>query len=379
MRGQGAVARPRRALVPPEPREAAPCAPLAPTGASRDGPPPGSAEMRVVLFEAEEWEREACRRLEAAHDLSCTREPLNVETVEAHAEAEVASPFVNSRIGPEVRDRMPRLRLVATRSTGTDHIDLEACRARGITVCNVPGYGDATVAEHVFALLLGISHRLVEAVEATRRGVFAQAGLRGFDLRGRCLGVVGTGRIGRRVIEIARGFGMAVVAFDLRPDPEAAARLGFRYAPFAEVLAEADVLTLHVPGTPGAPSLLSDAEFGAMRGGAVLINTARGSLVDTAALVRALRAGRLRAAGLDVLPQEPLLRDEAEVFRLDRGSEPEPELRSLLASNVLLQLPNVIVTPHNAYNTEDAVHRIIATTLDTIEAFARGAPQNVVA
>lgn len=333
--------------------------------------------MRVVVFETEDWEREACRRLMHDHALSCTREPLNAETAEAHAEAEVASPFVNSRLSAEVLERLPRLRLVATRSTGYDHIDLATCRARGITVCNVPGYGDATVAEHVFALLLGLSHRLVEAVEATRRGAFAQAGLRGFDLRGRCLGVVGTGRIGRRVIEIARGFGMEVLAHDLRPDEAEAARLGFRYAPFATVLAEADVLTLHVPGSPGAPPLLSDAELGAMKPGAVLINTARGSLVDPAALVRALRAGRLRAAGLDVLPQEPLLRDEAEVFRLDRSSE--PELRSLLASNVLLQLPNVIVTPHNAYNTEDAVHRIIETTLDNIEAFARGAPQNVVA
>lgn len=333
--------------------------------------------MRVVVFETEDWEREACRRLSHDHALSCTRDPLDARTVEAHADAEVASPFVGSRVTAEVLERLPRLRLIATRSTGYDHIDLDACRARGITVCNVPGYGDATVAEHVFALLLGISHRLVEAVEATRRGAFAQAGLRGFDLRGRCLGVVGTGRIGRRVIEIARGFGMEVAAHDLRPDEAAATRLGFRYAPFATVLAEADVLTLHVPGSPGALPLLSDAEFGAMKPGAVLINTARGSLVDPAALVRALRAGRLRAAGLDVLPQEPLLKDEAEVFRLDRPSE--PELRSLLASNVLLQFPNVIVTPHNAYNTEDAVHRIIATTLDNIEAFARGSPQNVVA
>ena len=333
--------------------------------------------MRVVLFETEDWEREACHRLSHDHALSCTRDPLNAETVETHADAEVVSPFVNSRLGPEVLERLPRLRLIATRSTGYDHIHLDACRARGITVCNVPGYGDATVAEHVFALLLSISHRLIEAVEATRRGAFAQVGLRGFDLRGRCLGVVGTGRIGQRVIEIAKGFGMEVVAHDLRLDEEAAARLGFRYKPFATVLAEADVLSLHVPGSSGHPPLLSDAEFGAMKHGAVLINTARGNLVDPAALVRALRAGRLRAAGLDVLPQEPLLKDEAEIFRLDRHSE--PELRSLLASNVLLQFPNVIVTPHNAYNTDDAVHRIIATTLDNIEAFVRGAPQNVVA
>jgi D-lactate dehydrogenase len=243
-------------------------------------------------------------------------------------------------------------------------------------VCNVPNYGDSTVAEHAFALLLGISHRLVDAVERTRRGMFSQDGLRGFDLRGRRLGVIGTGRIGRRVIEIAKGFGMSVVAFDLRPDVAAAGELGFRYADLDTVLAEADVVTLHVPATPNTPHLISDREFALMKDGAVLINTARGSVVDVAALVRALRTGKLRAAGLDVLPQEPLLKDEAEVFRTDRHSE--PELRSLLASNVLLQFPNVLVTPHIAYNTEDAVRRIIATTLDNIEAFASGAPQNIV-
>jgi D-lactate dehydrogenase len=332
--------------------------------------------MRVAVFETEEWEHEACLRLQPEHVVVCTRDALNDTTVNDHAGAEIVSPFVNSRLDAGVLARLPSLKMIATRSTGYDHIDLDYCRAHGITVCNVPNYGDATVAEHAFALLLAISHRLVDAVERTRRGTFSQEGLRGFDLRGRRLGVIGTGRIGRRVIEIAKGFGMEVVAFDLRPDEAAAGRLGFRYADFETVLAEADVVTLHVPATPGAAHLVSDREFTSMKNGAVLINTARGSVVDVAALVRALRSGKLRAAGLDVLPQEPLLRDEAEVFRTDRHSE--PELRSLLASNVLLQFPNVLVTPHNAYNTEDAVHRIIASTLDNIEAFARGVPQNVV-
>jgi len=136
------------------------------------------------------------------------------------------------------------------------------------------------------------------------------------------------------------------------------------------------VLTLHVPATPATNHLISDAEFAAMKRGAVLINTARGSVVDVAALVRALKDGRLSAAGLDVLPQEHLMRDEAEIFRTD--GHKEEELRTLLASNVLLQFPNVIVTPHNAYNTVDAVHRIIETTIENIEAFTGGAPRNVV-
>ena len=293
-----------------------------------------------------------------------------------HADADVVSIFVASKLSRDILVRMPQLKLIATRSTGFDHIDLDYCREHGIAVSNVPSYGDVTVAEHVFALLLAISRHLVDAVERTRRGEFTQANLRGFDLRGRCLGVIGVGRIGRRVIEIAKGFGMDVIAFDVRPDHAAASELGYRYAKLADVVRTADVITLHVPANPSTNQLISDAEFAAMKSGAVLINTARGSVVDVAALIRALKDGKLYAAGLDVLPQERLLRDEAEIFRTD--GHREEELRSLLASNVLLQFPNVIVTPHNAYNTVDAVHRIIETTIENIEAFARGSPQNVV-
>jgi D-lactate dehydrogenase len=332
--------------------------------------------MKVAVFETEEWEHQACLRLQGEHVVVCAREALSEAVARGYADAEIVSPFVNSRLDAATLARLPLLRLIATRSTGYDHIDLQYCRAHGITVCNVPDYGDSTVAEHVFALLLAISRRIVDGVERTRRGAFRQADLRGFDLKGRCLGVVGTGRIGRRVIEIARGFGMTVVAFDTKPDEAAARRLGFRYLQFGDVLAEADVLTLHVPSSPATGHLISDREFASMKPGAILINTARGNVVDAAALVRALKAGKIGAAGLDVLPQEPLLRDEAEIFR--GGQYSQDELSTLLASNVLLRFPNVLVTPHIAYNTEDAVRRIIETTLANVQAFARGTAQNVV-
>lgn len=189
--------------------------------------------------------------------------------------------------------------------------------------------------------------------------------------------MIGTGRIGRRVIEIAKGFGMKVVAFDLHPDAEAAERLGFTYNDFSEVLSEADVVTLHLPSTIETVHLIGDQAFGAMKPGCILINTARGNIVDVSALVRALADGTLGAAGLDVLPEEPLIREEAEIFR--RPVPPEGhDLRSLVANHVLLRFPNVIITPHNAYNTDAAVHRIIATTIENIDAFARGEAQNVI-
>lgn len=333
--------------------------------------------MKIAIFEAEQWEREACRRLEPLHHVSCTRAALTAKTAHEHADAEILSPFVYSKLDASVLSQFPSLQLIATRSTGYDHLDLGYCKRHRITVCNVPDYGDSTVAEHVFALLLGIARHLPSSVKRTLRGQFSQTGLRGFELHGKTLGVVGTGRIGRRVIEIAKGFGMTIIASDQHPDLELSKQLGFSYVALDQVLSQSDIITLHVPATPETTNLISDAELALMRPHTVLINTARGSVVDVEALVRALDQGRLGAAGLDVLPYEPALRDEAEIFRTD-ASTPNRELTSLLASHALLRFPNVLVTPHNAYNTSEAIRRIIDTTLDNIEAYAQGSPRNVV-
>ncbi|MAH31912.1 MAG: hydroxyacid dehydrogenase, partial [Marinobacter sp.] len=254
--------------------------------------------MKVVIFEAEEWEARACRALSGNHELTCVKERLTSDNAAKYSDAEVISTFINSRLDAEVLRHFPELRLIATRSTGHDHIDLAWCAAEDIEIANVPDYGDVTVAEHSFALMLAAARYLVPAVERTRRGNFSQDDLRGIELRGKTLGVVGTGRIGRRAIEIARGFGMNVVAFDVDPDSSAAANLGFTYLPFAELLSQADIVTLHLPATPQTQDLLSDAEFAAMKTGALLINTARGNIVSVPALVRALAEGKLRAAGL---------------------------------------------------------------------------------
>lgn len=332
--------------------------------------------MKIVIFETEEWERQACLRLAPEHEVSCVRGTLDEQSVADHAEAEAVSPFVNSRLTADVLARLPRLKLIATRSTGYDHIDLSYCTSRGITVCNVPDYGDVTVAEHTFALLLAAVRHIVSASERTRRGDFSQSGLRGVELRGKTLGVIGTGRIGRRVIEIAQGFGMEVLAYDARPKDDAARQLGFRYVGLQEAIAAADVLTIHVPATAQTTKLISDREFELMKQGSVLINTSRGSTIDVAALVRALTSGKLRAVGLDVLPQETLIREEAEIFRA--SFDAAVDLRELVANHVLLQFDNVLVTPHTAYNTDEAVGRIVATTLANISSFAKGKPSNLV-
>ncbi|MFZ5790092.1 MAG: hydroxyacid dehydrogenase [Pseudomonadota bacterium] len=332
--------------------------------------------MKVVIFEAEPREAPAFDSLKPANEVQVIAEPLRAANAAEYADAEAVSTFIYSALDRPALERLPYLRLIATRSTGVDHIDAAYCVERGITVSNVPTYGENTVAEHVFALLLMISHRMLEAVGRARSGHFSPRGLQGFDLEGKTLGVVGTGSIGRCVIRIARGFAMEVIAFDVRPDETLARQLGFRYAPFEDVLATADIVTLHVPAKRETHNLLSDHEFARMKDGVVVINTARGSLIDVPALIRALRRGKVAAAGLDVLPDEPAIREEAELIcsifceRYD--------LRTLLADHVLLGMENVVVTPHSAFNTREAVRRIVDTTVANIAAFADGRPQHVV-
>jgi D-lactate dehydrogenase len=211
-------------------------------------------------------------------------------------------------------------------------------------------------------------------MERARSGWFSPEGLEGFDLQGKTLGVIGTGNIGRHVIRIARGFLMEVVASDIHPDPELEADLGFRYVGFDELLSRSDIISLHVPASPGTHHLIGADAFRRMKRGAVIINTARGGVVDVIALVHALRTGQVAAAGLDVLPDEPLIREEAEL--ISSAFAGQHDLRNLVAGHVLLQMPKVIVTPHSAFNTREAMARIIATTVDNIEAFSAGHPRN---
>jgi D-lactate dehydrogenase len=332
--------------------------------------------MKIAVFEVEDWERDAFQSLQAEHEVVFRNEPLNAANAGRYADADVVSTFIYSNLNRVVLEQFKQLKLIATRSTGYDHIDGDYCRERGIIVSNVPTYGDTTVAEHVFGLLLAISHNLVNAVDRTRRGDFSLQGLQGFDLRGKVLGVVGTGSIGLCVIEIANGFGMAVVAYDIRHNDEAARELGFRYVEMDELLAVSDVITLHVPYNPKTHHLISDDAFARMKDGVVLINTARGQIVDVRALVRAIGDRKVSAVGLDVLSEEPTIREEAELLR--SVFREEHDLQAILADHILLRLRNVIITPHSAFYTREAVQRIQKTTMENIVGFAEGRPKNVV-
>jgi D-lactate dehydrogenase len=285
---------------------------------------------------------------------------------------EVLLPFIHPSLGQAEIDAMPRLKLIATRSTGYDHIDVAYAHERGIAVANVPGYGETAVAEYTFALLLTISRKLHLSYMRTQQGNYSIEGLRGFDLYGKTLGVVGAGAIGLHVIRIAKGFGMQVIATDLYQNRLLSEVLGFRYVSFDELLASADIISLHAPALPATYHLINRQTLSAMKPGTVLINTARGSLIETDALVWALDKGILAGVGLDALEDEAALQHEEELLATS-GTETKVKTVRLLQKR-----DDVVITPHNAFNSVEALQRILDTTIENVQSFFQEKPQNLV-
>ncbi|MEW6226941.1 MAG: hydroxyacid dehydrogenase [Bacillota bacterium] len=332
--------------------------------------------MKIAFFEVEKWEKDRFRaRLREVETVFFGDTVQEVDLGEIK-DAEALCVFIYSRITKDVLAVLPKLALVATRSTGLDHIDLETCKKRNITVVNVPFYGENTVAEHTFGLILSLSRNIHKAYMRTIRHDFSLEDLQGFDLKGKTIGVVGAGRIGLHVIRVAKGFGMEALAYDIRKDRFIAEVLGFRYVPLDELLAGSDVISLHTPYNESTRHMINKDTVKKIKRGALLINTARGGLVDTEALIWALDQGILRGAGLDVLEGEELMMEEGYVLRKDYSAD---VLRTFVRNEMLLRREDVVITPHNAFNSKEAAMRILETTAENIERFIEGRPQNVVA
>ncbi|MDI6856874.1 MAG: hydroxyacid dehydrogenase [Dehalococcoidia bacterium] len=330
---------------------------------------------KVVLFEVQPWERQFLPPETPRLDLTAVPELLTSATLAQARDAEVVSVFIRSQITRTVLSELPRLRLIATRSTGYDHIDLQACDERGVTVSNVPSYGENTVAEHTFALILALSRNTHRAYQRTVQGNFALEGLEGFDLKGKTLGVVGAGNIGLHVIRIAKGFAMEVLSYDVRQDHLLSEVLGFQYVPLEELLRRSDIVTLHAPLMRETYHLMNERTLRMMKRGALLINTARGALVDTNALIQALDQGIVGGAGLDVLEGEELIQEESQLLT---DGVAEDKLRVLLQNHILMRRPNVVITPHIGFFSREALQRIIEATIENVEAWLDGSPRNVV-
>jgi D-lactate dehydrogenase len=323
--------------------------------------------MRISFFEITEEEKISLSSAVLEHDCTFFAEKLTNETAHLAKDSEVVSVFVNSFVTKQTIDLIPNLKFISTRSTGFDHIDIAYAKGKGIVTSNVPSYGSRTVAEFTFALLLEISRKVSVGNRRLREGLdYNLSGLRGFDLCGKTIGVVGTGKIGKNVIKIAKGFDMKVIAFDAYPDLNFAKENNFGYMTLNELLSQSDIVTLHTPYNKDTHHLININTLKFFKKGLYIINTARGELIDNSALLEALDNGTIAGAGLDVLDGERALKekkDDTVVLHEDRQ---------------LINMPQVIVTPHVAFSSNEAEAEILRVTADNIKLFIANTPQNTV-
>lgn len=333
----------------------------------------------VAFLGVEKWEQEYLREnLKPVKNLSLifSSKSLNDSALKKIKNTEVLVVFVWSQVDTRVINQLPKLKFISTMSTGFDHIDLEGCRQNRIKVSNVPFYGNNTVAEHTFALILALSRKLPESIERTQRGDFTLQGLQGFDLKGKTIGIVGLGHIGEKVAEIAAGFNMKILASDPNKNLKLARKFKIRYVGLDYLLSNSDIISLHAPHNKETHYLINKGNINKIKKGALLINTARGGLVDTDALVAALDKKILAGAGLDVLEEECFIKEEKEL--LTKPFQKTCDLRTVLQGHLLAHDKRVLVTPHNAFNSREALLRILDTTIENIKGYLKKRPVNLV-
>ena len=332
--------------------------------------------MNIAFFNISSWEQKILMQAFPKDTLTFSSEDITLSNASKYKKAQILSLFVHNKLTAKILDQLPNLKLIATRSTGYDHIDLEYCKARNINVCNVPTYGENTVAEHAFALILTLSRKIVLAVNHTKQGNFNRADLQGFDLQGKTIGVVGCGNIGRHLVHMARGFNMNVLIYDLKKDPTFAKLEQAKYVSLDTLLKQSDIISLHLPYFNQTHHIINNEKLKLMKKSAILINTARGALIATDDLIQALKTKAIAGAALDVLEEEDATVEDLHL--INKKSTTSQQLKTILENHILLEMPNVLITPHNAFNTQEALHRILSTTIENIKAFKNNKPKNII-
>jgi D-lactate dehydrogenase len=334
--------------------------------------------MKIIFFGLEKKDQEVFKNAFSGAEVSFYEEKLDENNAALAKDADAISVFVNCTVNKSVIDAMPNLKFISTRSTGYDHLDCEYAATKGIKVSNVPSYGSHTVAEFAFGLMLNLSRNIIKANNYIRTSLDFNydSTMEGFDLVGKTLGIIGTGKIGKNVAKIAKAFEMNVLAYDLFPDMSFAKENNFSYKSLLEVFEQADIITLHTPYNKENHHLINKENIAKMKKGVYLINTARGELVDTEALIWGLKEGIIAGLGSDLLEEERILKDEKNLLR--SGKLKETEMRIIDLNHELMKMPNVIITPHIAFFTREAVASILQTTVENIQGFISGKPINLV-
>lgn len=327
--------------------------------------------MRVAVFSAHNYDRTFLIRantvLNGGHDLQFFEAKLNERSAALAAGHDAICAFVNDQLGREVLEILAAngIRLVALRSAGFNHVDLETARGLGLAVARVPAYSPQAIAEHTVALILSLNRKTHKAYARVREGNFALEGLLGFDLYGRTIGIIGTGKIGLGVARIMHGFGCRITAFDPQRSLELE-ELGGSYCDMQTLLASSDIISLHCPLTPATHHLIDTKAIDQMKPGVMLINTSRGAVVDATALIAALKTGKLGHVGLDVYEEEGDLFFEN---LSDKMIQDDVFAR-------LLTFPNVLITAHQAFFTREAMSAIAEATIENISSYERTGSAN---
>ena len=293
-----------------------------------------------------------------------------------YRDADIISCFTTSRIDEAVLQQFVNLKLIVLRSVGYNHVDLEYCKANGIAVTNAPNYGNKSVAEFAFGLMLDVCRKITRAYLEFRDIKQNHQVLIGSELGGKTVGIIGLGAIGKEFAKLAYGFEMKILGYDLKENDELKNIFNIEYVDFDTLLSKSDFISIHAPLTKDNYHLFDSEAFKKMKSSSILINTARGELIDTQALYNAITKGKIAGAGLDVLECEETISDSD--YLVDIGRLNNSALRQTILNTRLQQLDNVVITPHIAYNTHEAVCRILETTMDNIISFVDGQLKNSV-
>ena len=324
--------------------------------------------MKIAFLELEGWEEDIIRKRLSSHELYLSRDVLNEKILNEIKDIDILSVFINSKVDCDTLKALSNLRAIVTRSTGYDHIDVNICTRRGIKVYNIPDYGSNTVAVFTFLLILSLMRMIQNVIkyEAT-----SHIELRGHDLKNKIIGVLGTGRIGTYVIKLAHAFGMKILAYDKYPKEELVKKYQVEYVDLETILKNSDIITLHLPYFKETHHIINSDNIKLIKEGVILVNTSRGGLIETKAIIEALESGKLNGVALDVIEAEKIMKFDNDIIYGSKTASFE-ELKNVLAAYKLKEYPQVILTPHIAYNTWEAVNRILEKTLTLIEEIARG-------
>lgn len=324
--------------------------------------------MIISFFDITDEERISFAFLPSEHSFLYNKDSLTAKNAVLVSETEILYVRSFSLVTADILRYLPKLRFIATRSTGFDNIDIEYCKQHNIVVSNVPSYATIAVAEHTFGLLLSLAHNITSCVEESRTGHY-KVGPQGFDIFGKTIGIVGLGNIGMKVAVIAKGFGMRILVCTKHPEVKRSKIKGVMFVSLQSLFIESDIVTFHVPLTDETHHMLNMKNIPFLKKGCILLNTSRGEVIETKAIDWALQKGLLSGAGLDVLEEEQALK----VYELTPSSV---HSEVVMLNRKFMTDKRVLVTPHNAYQTKEALNTILRISAENIAAFLKGKPIN---